>query len=125
MARSELSEHLDAYGRPFGLIRLSSRDVHHYTVVFETYPDGGSLIDPEQLDSCVAHWANWLTQLGHDEGIRGAQVTIESSPDSGFRVRNLLEAVVVSHLPGTGRDLTNAGNGGGRRFFFPPFFLVE
>lgn len=90
MARSELSEHLDAYGRPFGLIRLSSRDVHHYTVVFETYPDGGSLIDPEQLESRVAHWANWLTQLGHDEGIRGAQVCIESSPDSGFRVRNLL-----------------------------------
>ena len=91
MARSELSEHLDAYGRPFGLIRLSSRDVHHYTVVFEAYPDGGSLIDPEQLESRVAHWANWLTQLGHDEGIRGAQVCIESSPDSGFRVRNLLE----------------------------------
>lgn len=91
MARSELSEHLDAYGRPFGLIRLSSRDVHHYTVVFETHPDGGSLIDPEQLDSRVAHWANFLTQLGHDEGIRGAQVTIETSPDSGFRVRNLLQ----------------------------------
>lgn len=91
MARSELSEHADAYGRPFGLIRLSGNGHHHYTVVFETHPDGGSLIDAEQLESRVAHWANWLTQLGHDEGIRAAQVCIESAPDSGFRLRNLVE----------------------------------
>ena len=92
MARSELSEHLDAFGKPFGLIRLSSRDVHHYSIVFEAHPDGGSLIDVEQMESRVAHWANWLTQLGHDEGVRGAQVCIESAPDSGFRVKNLLES---------------------------------
>lgn len=99
LAPSELSEHLDAYGRPFGLIRLSSRDLHHYSVVFETFPDGGSLIDGDQLESRVAHWANWITQLGHDEGIRGAQVVIESSPDSGFRVRNLLDSKRVEDAP--------------------------
>lgn len=90
MARSELSEHLDAYDRPFGLIRLSGGGVHQYSVVFETHPDGGSLIDPEQMENRIAHWANWLTQLGMDESIRGAQVTIETAPDSGFRLRNML-----------------------------------
>lgn len=99
MARSELSEHPDAFGRPFGLIRMVTKDVSQYTIVFETHPDGGSLIDPDQLDSRVAHWANWITQLGHDEGIRGAQVVIESSPDSGFRVRNLLESKRVDDAP--------------------------
>ncbi|MDO2934189.1 hypothetical protein Q2T94_07750 [Paeniglutamicibacter sulfureus] len=90
MAKSQLSEFTDSYGQPFGLIRLSSRGHHNYSVVMECYPTGDSLVDQADVDSQVAHWAAWLTQRGLDEGIRGASVTIESSQDSGLRLKKLL-----------------------------------
>src|SRR5690625_3165093 len=37
MARSELSEHVDSFGEPFGLVRVSVNRVHKYTVVFEMH----------------------------------------------------------------------------------------
>src|SRR5690625_4618278 len=91
MARSELSEHADSFGEPFGLIRVSGNGVHNYSVVFETHPAGEDLIDPDQMQHRIALWAAWLTQRGADEGIRGASVTIESSPDSGLRLRSLIQ----------------------------------
>lgn len=90
MAKSQLTESVDSYGNPFGLIRLSSRGHHNYSVVLECYPNGDSLIDQADVDNQVAHWANWLTQRGLDEGIRGASVTLESSLDSGLRLQKLL-----------------------------------
>lgn len=90
MAKSQLTESVDSYGNPFGLIRLSSRGHHNYSVVLECYPNGDSLIDQADVDNQVAHWANWLTQRGLDEGIRGASVTLESSIDSGLRLQKLL-----------------------------------
>lgn len=90
MATSRLSEHTDSYGQPFGLIRLSSRGHHNYSVALECYPNGDNLVDEQDIDTQVSHWAAWLTQRGLDEGIRGASVTIESSQDSGFRLQQLL-----------------------------------
>jgi len=90
MAKSQLTESVDSYGNPFGLIRLSSRGHHNYSVVLECFPNGDNLIDQADVDNQVAHWANWLTQRGLDEGIRGASVTIESSQDSGLRLQKLL-----------------------------------
>lgn len=90
MAKSTLSEHADTYGTTFGMIRLSSRGHHNYSVVLQAFPEGENLLDQEQVDSRVAHWASWLTQRGLDEGIRGASVTVESAPDSGLRLQTLL-----------------------------------
>ncbi|MFC7403437.1 SCO6880 family protein [Citricoccus sp. GCM10030269] len=106
MAKSELSEFTDSYGNPFGLIRLSGAGVHNYSVVIETHPDGDSLVDREQIDHRVAVWGSWLTQRGLDEGIRGASVTIESSPDSGLRLAGLLEANRQSDSPDYARAVT-------------------
>lgn len=90
MARSELSEHVDSFGEPFGLIRLSGNGVHNYSVVMETHPNGEALIDRDEMERRVAMWGGWLGQRGSDEGIRGASVTIESAPDSGLRLNRLL-----------------------------------
>lgn len=91
MARSELTEQTDSFGESFGLIRLSSNGVHNYSVVLETHPNGEALIDRDEMERRVALWGAWLSQRGSDEGIRGASVTIESAPDSGFRLERLLD----------------------------------
>ncbi|QUC01997.1 MULTISPECIES: SCO6880 family protein [Cellulosimicrobium] len=89
MAPSTLSEHQDAFGNRFGLIRL--RSAAHYTVVIEAYPDGDALVDQSRIDSQVAHWGAWLAQLGVDEGIVGASVTVETAPDSGVRLTRMVQ----------------------------------
>lgn len=99
MARSELTSQHDSFGQPFGLIRLSANDVHNYSVVFETHPEGEALVDRDEMDRRVALWGAWLTQRGGDEGIRGASVTIESSPDSGLRLNTLLDKNRAENSP--------------------------
>lgn len=92
LAGAELFEYLDPYGRPFGLIRMKGRGVKNYSVVIEAHPVGDELVDTERVNSMVGHWGAWLAQRGIDEGIRGAQVVVESSPDTGLRLRKHMEA---------------------------------
>lgn len=106
MARSELAEFTDSYGNAFGLIRVAGAGVYNYSVVIEAHPDGDSLVDQEQIDHRVAVWGSWLTQRGLDEGIRGASVTIESSPDSGLRLTTLLQANRTESSPDYARAVT-------------------
>ena len=89
LAPSELTEHTDSFNGRFGLIRL--RSARHYTVVLEAYPDGDSLVDQKRIDSQVAHWGAWLAQLGVDDGIAAASVTIETAPDSGLRLTRMTQ----------------------------------
>jgi len=114
-ARSSLSEHRDSYDRPFALVHLPG--VNHYTVVFATDPDGSSLVDASQVDLWVAHWGQWLGDLGDEPGMVGASVTVETAPDSGARLqrevfgrmddqapviaRAMLEEVVQSYPAGS------------------------
>lgn len=92
MAPSELSEHSDPFGNRFGLIRAVSRTAKNYSVVIETHPDGDELVDQSRVSQMVAHWGAWLADRGTDEGIRGASVTVESAPDSGLRLRRLMQS---------------------------------
>lgn len=106
MARSELSDQTDSFGEPFGMIRLSGNGVHNYSVVLETHPDGEALIDQDEMERRVALWGAWLSQRGSDEGIRGASVTIESSPDSGLRLNRLLHENRTEDSPEFSRAVT-------------------
>lgn len=92
LAPSELSEHSDPFGNPFGLIRAASRTAKNYSVVIETHPDGDELVDQSRVSQMVAQWGSWLTDRGMDEGIRGVSVTVESAPDSGLRLRRLMQS---------------------------------
>lgn len=59
-----------------------------YTIVLGCEPDGGSLIDPDQVDMWVAAWGEWLARLAHEPGLRGASVIVETAPDTGTRLAN-------------------------------------
>lgn len=107
MARSELTEQQDSYGRPFGLIRVSGRGVHHYSVVIEAQPDGESLVDHDEVENRVAKWAAWLSECSMDDSIRGASVTIESAPDSGLRLERLLDSHGRDDAPAFAKEVVN------------------
>ncbi|MCN9241333.1 hypothetical protein NGF19_11120 [Streptomyces sp. RY43-2] len=84
LARTRMYEGRDAYDRPFGVIHHPGRNL--YTLVLACEPDGGSLVDPEQVDIWVASWGDWLARLAHEPGLRGAQVVVETAPDTGTRL---------------------------------------
>ncbi|MER6122871.1 SCO6880 family protein [Streptomyces sp. NPDC001795] len=84
LARTKMYEGRDAYDRPFGVIHHPGRNL--YTLVLACEPDGGSLVDPEQVDIWVACWGDWLSRLAHEPGLRGAQVVVETAPDTGTRL---------------------------------------
>ena len=88
LAASRLSETHDAHGRPFAV--LCHAHVRHLTVVLESEPDGASLADQRQVDQWVAHHGEWLAQLSREPGLIGCQISIESSPDPGTRLRHML-----------------------------------
>jgi hypothetical protein len=85
LARSELSEWGDSYGRPFALVRVPQ--TNHYTVVLETQPDGAALVDEDQVDRWVAGWGMWLSRLSREPDVVAASVTIDTAPDTGARLR--------------------------------------
>ncbi|MFE1286588.1 SCO6880 family protein [Streptomyces sp. NPDC058751] len=84
LARTRMHEGRDAYNRPFGVLHHPGRGL--YTVVLACEPDGGSLVDPSQVDIWVASWGDWLARLSHEPGLRGAQVVVETAPDTGTRL---------------------------------------
>ncbi|MFG2882153.1 SCO6880 family protein [Streptomyces sp. NPDC048297] len=84
LARTKMYEGRDAYDRPFGVIHHPGRNL--YTLVLACEPDGGSLVDPQQVDIWVASWGDWLSRLAHEPGLRGAQVVVETAPDTGTRL---------------------------------------
>ncbi|KAF4410147.1 MULTISPECIES: SCO6880 family protein [Streptomyces] len=84
LAPVRMREGRDAYDRPFGVLHHPNRDF--YTIVLSCEPDGGSLIDAEQVDIWVASWGDWLARLSHEPGLRGASVIVETAPDTGTRL---------------------------------------
>lgn len=96
-ASTRLSEHTDSYGRPFALLYTPATS--NYSVVFSTEPDGASLVDQEQVDAWVSDWGHWLANLGEEPGVEAASVTIETSPDSGSRLRREVRTNADENAP--------------------------
>jgi hypothetical protein len=88
-AATRLSEHTDGYGRPFALVFTPVSRT--YAVVFGTEPDGATLVDPAQVDAWVAQWGRWLARLADEPGLQAASVSVETSPESGGRLRREVE----------------------------------
>lgn len=85
LASARLSEHEDSWRRPFALIEWpATRD---FTVVLSGQPNGEELVDAEQVDVWVARWGQWLALLAEEAGIEQAVVVVESTADSGTRLR--------------------------------------
>ncbi|MEE1940974.1 SCO6880 family protein [Streptomyces sp. TRM 70361] len=86
LSRVRVLEGRDAYDQPFGVLHHRSRNL--YTIVLGCEPDGGSLVDPDQVDNWVASWGQWLARLSGEPGLRGASVVVETAPDTGTRLAN-------------------------------------
>ncbi|MBV9450744.1 MAG: hypothetical protein JO345_33125 [Streptosporangiaceae bacterium] len=84
LARTEMLAGRDVYHRPFGVIHDQATGT--FTIALECDPDGGALVDPEQVDVWVASWGGWLAGLAHEPGLLGAAVIVETAPDPGTRL---------------------------------------
>ncbi|GAA2066208.1 hypothetical protein GCM10009801_12350 [Streptomyces albiaxialis] len=86
LSKVTVTEGRDAYDQPFGVLHHPQRNL--YTIVLGCEPDGGSLVDPDQVDTWVASWGHWLARLSAEPGLRGATVVVETAPDTGSRLAN-------------------------------------
>ena len=100
--QSTVKDYETGFGVPFALVSIPSTD--HHTVVLEVHPTGSELVDQSAIDSQVAHWGGWLALLGNDDNIVGASVTVETSLDSGLRMRKN----VLGHLSGESSEFGQA-----------------
>ena len=103
LASSQLSQARDSYDRPFAV--LCHPWVRHLTVVIETEPDGASLTDQWQVDQWVAHHGQWLGRLGREPGLISCQISVESAPDPGTRLRHMLNGRAAGNAPAFAREV--------------------
>jgi hypothetical protein len=103
LAASQLSEARDSYDRPFAV--LCHPWVRHLTVVIETEPDGASLTDQWQVDQWVSHQGQWLARLPREPGLVACQISVESAPDPGTRLRHMLEGRIAPDAPAFAREV--------------------
>ncbi|MEV7345452.1 SCO6880 family protein [Streptomyces sp. NPDC093544] len=101
LSRVKVIEGRDAYDQPFGVVHHRSRNL--YTIVLGCEPDGGSLVDPDQIDNWVASWGQWLARLSSEPGLRGASVVVETAPDTGTRLANEVLPRITPDAPPAAR----------------------
>ena len=82
---------------------LHHRSRNLYTIVLGCEPDGGSLVDPDQIDNWVAAWGHWLARLSSEPGLRGASVVVETAPDTGTRLANEVLPRITPDAPAAAR----------------------
>lgn len=100
LSASTLSEHVDAYDRPFALVRHGDGTL---AVLMGVSPAGAALVDQDQVDQEVARWGMWLADLSGELGIVGASVTVETAPDSGARLRREVQSRTALEAPPVAR----------------------
>ena len=102
LAASQLSEARDSYDRPFAV--LCHPWTAQLTVVLETEPDGAALVDQPQLDQWVAHYGQWIAALSQEPGLIACQVSVETAPDPGTRLRHAIWARQDPNAPALARE---------------------
>jgi hypothetical protein len=102
LAASQLSEGRDSYDRPFAVV--CHPWCQQLTVVLETEPDGAALVDQPQVDQWVAHYGQWLAALSQEPGLVACQVSVETAPDPGTRLRHAVAARQDPNAPALARE---------------------
>lgn len=101
-ASIELYEGRDGLGN--SVVLLHHPVPGHVSAVIECLPPGTALVDPATVDGWVANWGEWLADLGHEGGIAGLQVVVETRPDPGVELANAVEARLRPDAPAFARD---------------------
>jgi len=102
LAASQLSEARDTYDRPFAV--LCHPFCQQLTVVLETEPDGAALVDQPQVDQWVAHYGHWIAALSQEPGLVACQVSVETAPDPGTRLRHAIANRQDPNAPALARE---------------------
>lgn len=84
LGAARLSEHEDSFRRPFAVIHQADGRL---SVVMSLTPVGVMLVDQETIDLNVALWGMWLADIADEVGVVDAAVTVETSPDTGDKLR--------------------------------------
>lgn len=103
LAATKLIEAKDSYDRPFAIV--SWPRLGHYAIVISCEPDGAGQVDQDQVDNWVAHWGHWLASLGHEDGVVGASVTVETAPDTGYRLESEVRHNTAADAPAVARQM--------------------
>jgi hypothetical protein len=101
LASSTLDEYVDGFGRPFAFVHYPSTQT--YVAVIRVDPQGAALVDSDDIDQWVAHFGNFLAMAGQEPGLVAAQVTVETAPDTGARLRREIDSTLADDAPEAAR----------------------
>ncbi|SPT53470.1 Uncharacterised protein [Actinomyces bovis] len=102
LGKVSLTSHVDAYRRPFGMLRHSDG---HVTIVLGIAPDGERLKDKSQIDDLVSAFGSWLACLSNEVGLIAASITVETSPESGQRLRAKVRSQRGCEVPDVAQEV--------------------
>lgn len=91
----------DGYGTDF--VVLFHRPSRLYTVVFGCRADGDSLADVDTVESLVAGWGAALAGFGHEPGLAGVSVVVDTAPDPGTRLAAEVHGRAAADSPAVAR----------------------
>ena len=93
----------DGYGTSF--VVLFHRPFRLYTVVFRCRADGDSLADVDTVETLVAGWGAALAGFGHEPGLAGVTVVVDTAPDPGTRLAAEVNGRAVADSPVVARGV--------------------
>lgn len=102
-ARSDVFDGYDSYGRRFAIIHHPVPG--HVVVVFSCDPEGGTFVDQTLRDAWVGGLDAFLFGLGQEPDIVAAQIIVETSPDSGAKVRRNITVNLDQDAPQLAKDV--------------------
>ncbi|NHC15814.1 SCO6880 family protein, partial [Motilibacter deserti] len=103
LARSEVFEAQTSYGERFAMVSIPA--ARHYAVVLSVAPEGGQLVDAGTVDSWVAEYGRFLSDLAHEPGLEAVTTTIETAPDPGTRLASEVRRTVRTGAPGLAQEM--------------------
>jgi len=97
LANTKLHEYSDAWGQRFAILELPTKG--HFSITFKVEPEGSSLVDQAQQHQWVGRYAAVLKRLGDEPGLVAAQITVETAPDTGARLRRHVQRRIDADAP--------------------------
>ena len=62
------------------------------------------MVDQPQVDQWVAHYGHWLAALSQEPGLVACQVSVETAPDPGTRLRHAIASRQDPNAPALARE---------------------